>query len=105
MDNKTIYHPAYIRVIERRVNGWAFRHGEPFINLYNFPWLSQKDLYATWGTSMKKVAIELFRINGGTQGYYLADLKDRKYYYCGVDFSSVKIKLQEIGIMNSSKNI
>ena len=71
MDNTTIYRPAYIRVIERRVNGWAFRHGEPFINLYNAPWLSQKDLYATWDTSMKKVAIELFTINGGAQGYYL----------------------------------
>jgi hypothetical protein len=47
---------------------------------------------------MKKVAIELFGINGGLQGYYIANILDKKYYYCGTEWSDVKAKLQELGI-------
>lgn len=47
---------------------------------------------------MKKVAIELFRINGGKQGYYIANILDKKYYYCGTEWQDVKNKLLELGI-------
>ena len=97
----TIIRPVYYRIIERRGNGWAFKEGEPFINWFNAPWLSQEDLYAACDTSMKKVAIELFRINGGKQGYYLANILDKKYYYCGTEWSDVKLKLLELGIGRS----
>lgn len=96
--NTTIAHPVYYRIIERRGNGWAFKEGEPFINLFNEPLLSLHDLFAAFDTSMQEVAIELFRINGGKQGYYIADIQDKKYYYCGVQWESVKAKLQELGI-------
>ncbi|MBO3462052.1 MAG: hypothetical protein KME33_29790 [Aetokthonos hydrillicola CCALA 1050] len=49
--------------------------------------------------SPQQVAIELFRINGGKSGYYLADLRSqKKYYYCGNEPESVKLKLLELGI-------
>ncbi|MBO3457448.1 hypothetical protein G7B40_004010 [Aetokthonos hydrillicola Thurmond2011] len=94
----TVFYPAYYQIIERRGNGWAFKHGEPFINLFNAPTLSIEDEFAVFDTSMKKVAIELFRINGGKQGYYIANILDKKYYYCGTGWSDVKAKLQELGI-------
>ena len=94
----TIAHPVYYRIIERRGNGWAFKEGEPFINLFNEPMLALHDLFAAFDTSMKKVALELFRINGGLQGYYIADILDKKYYYCGREWSDVKAKLLELGI-------
>ncbi|MBW4625859.1 MAG: hypothetical protein KME49_10215 [Brasilonema octagenarum HA4186-MV1] len=96
--NTTIVHPIYYRIIERRGNGWAFKEGEPFINWFDEPILSQKDLFAAFNTSMKKVVIELFRINGGKQGYYIADIQDKKYYYCGIEWEDVKFKLRELGI-------
>jgi hypothetical protein len=96
--NTTIAHPVYYRIVERRGNGWAFKEGEPFINWDNEPILSQQDLFATFNISMKKVAIELFIINGGRQGYYLADILDKKYYYCGTEWLDVKAKLRELGI-------
>lgn len=46
----------------------------------------------------QKVAIELFRINGGKPGYYLANLRDRKYYYCGSEWKDVGTTLQSLGI-------
>ncbi|MBN3945464.1 MAG: hypothetical protein HWQ38_02790 [Nostoc sp. NMS7] len=45
-----------------------------------------------------KVLVELFRINGGRPGLYLADIRDKKYYYCGQDWEEVKAKLRELGI-------
>ncbi|MBR8838611.1 MAG: hypothetical protein DSM106950_32580 [Stigonema ocellatum SAG 48.90 = DSM 106950] len=94
----TVFCPVYYQIIERRGNGWAFKHGEPFINLFNAPDLSIEDEFAAFDTSMKKVALELFRINGGKQGYYIANILDKKYYYCGTEWLDVKAKLQELGI-------
>jgi len=94
----TVYYPVYYRIVERRSDGWAFTKGKPFLNLFNAPWLSQEGLFAAFGITMKKVALEFFRINGGKQGYYIANILDRKYYYCGPEWSDVKAKLQELGI-------
>ncbi|MBW4505014.1 MAG: hypothetical protein KME64_00610 [Scytonematopsis contorta HA4267-MV1] len=96
--NTTIIRPVYYRIVERRGNGWAFKEGEPFINWFNAPSLSQEDLFALFGTSMSKVAVELFRINGGKQGYYVADILGKLYYYCGAEWEDVKTKLKELGI-------
>jgi hypothetical protein len=104
MLDTTIIRPIYYRIIERRGNGWAFKQGEPFLNLFNAPLLPQEDLFASFDTSMKKVAIELFRINGGKQGYYLANILDKKFYYCGTQWEDIKTKLRELGITKSDPN-
>ena len=96
--NTTVVFPVYYQIIQRKGNGWAFKHSEPFINLFNTPILSPEEEFKTFGTSMKKVAVELFRINGGKQGYYVANILDKKYYYCGVEWKDVKAKLRELGI-------
>jgi hypothetical protein len=31
----TVVCPVYYQIIQRRGNGWAFKHGEPFLNLFN----------------------------------------------------------------------
>lgn len=94
----TICYPVYYRIIERRSDGWAFTKGKPFLNLFNAPWLSHDALFMVCGISIRKVAIELFRINGGKQGYYIANILDKKYYYCGTEWEDVKTKLLELGI-------
>ncbi|MDF5715840.1 MAG: hypothetical protein PUP93_18640 [Rhizonema sp. NSF051] len=40
----------------------------------------------------------LYRISGGRQGYYIADILDKKYYYCGTQWLDVKALLLELGI-------
>ncbi|GAX45440.1 hypothetical protein NIES4075_64610 [Tolypothrix sp. NIES-4075] len=96
--NTAVVCPIHYQIIQRRGNGWAFKHGEPFINLFNVPDLSPEEEFAAFGTSMKKVALALFRINGGKQGYYIADILDKKYYYCGSEWEDVKAKLKKLGI-------
>jgi hypothetical protein len=55
--NTTVVCPVYYQIIQRRNNGWAFKHGEPFINLFNVFDLSPEDEFTAFGTSMKKVAM------------------------------------------------
>lgn len=54
---------------------------------------------------MEEVAIELFRLNGGKAGYYIADIFEKKYYYCGTQWEDVKIKLRELGIGKQDPNL
>ncbi|BDA71394.1 hypothetical protein RIVM261_002900 [Rivularia sp. IAM M-261] len=44
---------------------------------------------------MKEVANELRKINNAAPGYYLADIVERKYYYCGTEWEDVKRTLRE----------
>ncbi|RUT04602.1 hypothetical protein DSM106972_041710 [Dulcicalothrix desertica PCC 7102] len=48
--------------------------------------------------NMKELAAKLQQINDGKPGYYLADIADKKYYYCGENLEDIRVKLREIGI-------
>lgn len=56
------------------------------------------DFELMYGISKQQVVIELFRINGGKLGYYLANLRNKKYYYCGIEVQDVKAKQLNLGI-------
>ena len=43
--------------------------------------------------------MELFRLNGGRDGFYLANLHDREYHYCGLEAEDVPPKLIELGLL------
>ncbi|MBN3993818.1 MAG: hypothetical protein HWQ36_25885 [Nostoc sp. NMS2] len=51
-----------------------------------------------YGITRQQIAIELFRINGGKAGYYLANLRRKKFYYCGTEPAGVKGKILDLGI-------
>ncbi|MEH1908063.1 hypothetical protein [Nostoc sp.] len=97
---KKIIHPIKYRIIERKITPeksyWHFIRGKTFYNPLNLP--NEGDIEFMFGTTKKKVVVELFRINGGKIGYYLVNLLEKKYYYCGQDWASVKAKLRELGI-------
>lgn len=94
----TVYYPVYIRLVLRLEDRWRFLKGEPFVNLYNCPRLSLDDLFACFGTSLDDVSCELDRVNNRQKGFYIADIKDKKYYFCGTQWLDVKSKLFDIGI-------
>lgn len=95
---ETVVYPVYYRLVVRRRDSWYFTKGDIFVNLFNIPVLDQKDLFACFGTNMNEVANKLKIINGGKEGFYLANIQDKKYYYCGQEWPDVKTKLQELGI-------
>jgi hypothetical protein len=51
-----------------------------------------------FGTSMTKIAREFSKINSAKEGYYLANILDKKYYYCGHLPQDVRNKLIELGV-------
>ena len=92
-----VIHPSYIRVIEHKLEGWLFKRSHVFYRKGQFAFDSE-DYELLYGISKRQVAIKLFRINAGKAGYYLADLRHKKYYYCGEDVEDVKTMLLSIGI-------
>lgn len=94
-----IIYPMRFMIIEREARQWSFYVSKVFYNprAIEVP-LEPDEVLIKFGLSMSKVVIELFRINGGKLGYYLANLRDKKYYYCGEGEDSVKDKLLELGI-------
>jgi len=99
MDTATeVYLPDYYRVFERIAGGWLMKPCQ-FFYRHTLSETNDNDLDLLYGISPQQVAIELFRINGGSSGYYLADLRSsKKYYYCGSKPEDVKLKLLELGI-------
>jgi hypothetical protein len=89
--------PGHIFLVRKREH-WEFIHGEVFWNPLNLPKLSLEDTFSMFGTTLVKVAAKLLQINNGQPGYYLANLADKKYYYCGENLEDIRTKLRELGI-------
>lgn len=90
--------PYHYKVYEREGTRWFARDADKvFYNSTNVP-LELVNTEQQFGLTLEQVIIELFRINGGRAGFYLANLRDRKYYYCGLSWSGLKTTLQGLGI-------
>ncbi len=90
--------PYHYKVYKRKTTRWFTQDASRvFYNSTNVP-LDLVNVEQQFGLTDKQVVIELFRINGGRTGFYLANLRDRKYYYCGLDWESVKTTLYNLGI-------
>lgn len=99
----SIIYPAYFLTVRRDSKAWYFRHGEVFYSGRN----STDDSLSPsclenreeqYGLTKEKVVIELFRLQAGRVGYYLINMRDKKYYYCGLDFEDIQSCLHELGI-------
>jgi hypothetical protein len=97
MTELKLVYPAYYRLVERGGNTWHFIVGAVFYHTSPHP-LDLRNLEAAYGTTKGRVAVELFRINGGKPGFYLANLKDKQYHYCGMTKEDVRVTLYELGI-------
>lgn len=93
-----IVYPEYFRTVKREGNAWYFRHPRVFFTSSPVESLNLEQREERYGLTKEKVVIELFRLNAGKAGYYLANLRDREYYYCGLAWEDVKITLLSLGI-------
>jgi hypothetical protein len=97
-----IIYPAYFRIFIRKPDGWAIDGIRLFYNHsgreYNFD-----DAWVRYGVNKKSLVIELFRQYGGKLGYYLVNLRDKKYYYCGLTDEDIQNTLYSIGIGRKEK--
>ncbi|MBE9106224.1 hypothetical protein IQ229_15155 [Nostoc cf. edaphicum LEGE 07299] len=89
--------PIHLQIYEREGTKWFFHGGEVFYNARGIPTDLDSTLKENGLTRMNVVA-ELFRINGGKSGFYIANVRDKKYYYCGQGWENVKAQLRSLGI-------
>ena len=93
-----IVHPYHYQIYQREGASWFVKEGgRVFYNPTNTPTVLEH-VEQQFGLTEEQVVIELFRINCGKTGYYLANLRDRKYYYCGPIWEDVKTTLRGLGI-------
>lgn len=93
--NSAIIYPSYYRIV-RCENGRWFIKGAKLCSPNHIP-IGIQDAEKYEITS-DELLISLFRINGGRSGYYLANLRDKKYYYCGLNLEDVRRQLLSFGI-------
>lgn len=100
MSSTNIVHPSYFLIVRREGNTWFFKAGgEVFYNPLDVPVsLDLTNRLERYGVTAAKVAIELFRLRLGKMGYYLVNLRDQHYYFCGQEWNDVRRTLQELGI-------
>ena len=93
-----IIHPISFQIYIRRNAQWFVqKRGQVFFNPKSTP-AQLNNIAEQFGLTNQKVVIELFRINGGENGYYLADIKNQNYYYCGQNWEDISLKLRDLGI-------
>ena len=93
--------PLHIQIYQREGVKWfIYEVGAPFYNPTSTP-MNTKHVASQLNMTEEQVIIELFRINGGKPGFYLASLRDHKYYYCGLQWEDIRYTLQSLGIGRS----
>ncbi len=96
-----LLHPAHFQIARFDGKDWFFLKSEQFLNPSRIPVPNSfgwKDKLSYFGSSMSKLVLE-FRLIGSRQpGYYLADLKEHRYYYCGRGLEDVRLVLVSLGI-------
>jgi hypothetical protein len=94
----SIVHPYHYQIYRRSGAAWYVKEGgRVFYNPTNTP-TKLEHVERDFDLTEEQIVIELFRINGGKPGYYLANLRDRKYYYCGSKWEDIKTTLISLGI-------
>lgn len=97
MTKTTILHPDYYRVILCDSGRW-FAVGSKLTSDRPVGFRGE------YGITRSQLITELFRINGGKHGYYLANLKSKEYYYCGSSLENVRQQLLKLGIGRTDPN-
>ncbi|MBN3959488.1 hypothetical protein [Nostoc sp. NMS8] len=93
----SIHAPIHLQIYEREGTRWFFHGGNIFYNPRGVP-TDLNSILQRNGLTRIKVVVELFRVNGGKPGFYLADIQEKKYFYCGQKCEDVKAKLRSLGI-------
>lgn len=97
MSNTEWVYPAYYQIVRQEARGWHFLIGEPFFNPKGVNYTLEA-LFKDYGTSEVEIAVALFRLHPDKAGYFLANLRDRQYHYCGPNIEDVKTTFLSLGI-------
>jgi hypothetical protein len=92
-----IIYPSYFRIFVRKPEGWAVDGIRTFYNPKAIDY-DPDSIWKQYNVTPQKIVIQLFRQYGGKLGYYLVNLRDKKYYYCGLTDEDIQETLYSLGI-------
>lgn len=98
--SKAIIYPHNFRILERQIDGWFLTGMKVFYNHFEREY-NLNDDWDYYNITKQELVIELFRQFGGKLGYYLADLRHKQYYYCGLTDEDIQVTLHSLGIGRS----
>ena len=93
----TIIHPVHWQIYIRKPDGWCYKTADVLYNPKKKT-IDPDNFCSLYNLTHEDVIVELFRRYHGKLGYYLANLRDKQYYYCGIEFQDVRTKFLELGI-------
>jgi hypothetical protein len=94
-----IIYPSNFVLFRRDRENWYLRQSKIFATPVSYPVGELIDRRIEfYGLSESKLIGEFLWLNGGKEGYYLANLEERQYYYCGTELEDVKARLRSLGI-------
>ena len=91
--------PAYLQIVHRDWTGWHFRQPRKIIYA---PTRHDSDFFTCrethYGLTKARIVLEFKLLTGGKLGWYLADMKNKTYYFCGADWEDVRAQVRALGI-------
>lgn len=100
----SVLFPDYYAIVERNnVKGWGLWPSRKFYPVVEFsstktPTERFQIKCLEHGLNWKQVLAEIRRHHCGKIGFYLVNLRDREYHYCGTELRDIKTFVKEKGI-------
>ena len=95
-----IIYPDYILIVENTPKDWRIKQPQKVFwrsPECNVP-LHRENREEDYGLTTKEIILQLFKQYLGKLGFYIVNMSDREYYYCGLTWQDVQEKLWDIGI-------
>jgi hypothetical protein len=91
--------PDFYRIVECKSGKWAFsRMSRVYAVTEKGRSADVEDYETLYGITPQLIVNQLYCEYGNRDGYYLLNLRQKQYYYCGLELSDVKMKLRSLGI-------
>lgn len=95
-----IIYPDYICIVERTASDWRIKQPRKVFwraEDCNIP-MNLEKREERYGLTSKEILVSLFRQYLGKIGFYIVNMRDREYHYCGLTRQDVREKLFDLGI-------
>lgn len=93
----TFFTPAYIELIRKTDDRWSKPKTTQIFNASGKPY-NPCERYSKHGLTQMDILKELYLRYQGLDGWYLVNMAEKEYYYCGATSEDVNRKLVELGI-------
>ena len=101
-----IIYPDYICIVEKTPDEWRIKQPQKLF------WRSPNSTVPVYrekreeayGLTTKDLILPLFKRYLGKLGFYIVNMRDHEYYYCGLTWQDIREKLWEIGITKPGGN-